>query len=273
MATTLAPRKEYIGMRADGLKIDPRVQRDVHPAQVRKLDREWDPLLVGTLTGWRKDDGEIYLLDGQQRKTAKTGDSRHPGLVKSPDPGYVFDVEVHDGITEKDAAKIFLGLNRGRKNVDAYARWWVEMTEGNTVAIEMDKAVRAAGLEIAPMSSKHTIGCVSTLRRIMERRGATPASRHEALAWSLHTYADVWGHTPAWRSEFVEALAVLRIKNGSKIDQARLERKLLNYPSQDALFVLARRASVGSNRIMQQIIDVIVEDYNLRLGVKNKLAA
>ena len=251
--------KTSMKVRAGDLKINPRVQRDVHPAHVRTLAREWNELLVGTVTGWKIGD-DIFLLDGQQRLRAKTGGPKLAGVVAEPDPDYVFDCDVYEGITEKQAAEIFLGLNRGRKNVDAYARWWVELTEGDEIALAMKRAADRAGLSISTNSTKHEISCVSTMRRVISRRG-TMLQNEDALVWALHMYATVWGHSPAWRSEMVEALAVLKLKYGAKVNDVEAVKRFSGLTVDGALGK-ARLYSVGSNRMMTQLVKVLQEEYD-----------
>lgn len=250
-------------VKAKDLLIDPKVQRDVHPAQVRTLAREWDEMLVGTLTGWRKADGKVYLLDGQQRLRSKTG---HPGVLKPMDPEYLFQVEVYEGITEAQAAHIFLGCNRGRKNVDAYARWWVEITEGNPIALAMEEAAKRCGLTISTNSNKHDIACVSTLRRVISRSKTDIKVNKAALVWALAVYKASFGYTPPWRSEMVEALAILKLVY-PKIDTAKAIGRF-SKSSVEGLLGRARARAVGSNRVSNVLAQVLQEeyDYNRRSG-------
>lgn len=254
--------KDIIKMRAGDLLINPRVQRDVHPAQVRALAKNWDELLVSTLTGWRMDDGKVYLLDGQQRLRAKTGGPKLLGVVKTPEPNYMFDVEVYEGITEAEAANIFLGLNRGRKNVDAYARWWVELTAGEPIAVTMQNATDRVGLTIGTSSTKTEIGCVSTLRRVIARKGNIK-DNEEALVWALQTYHSVWGHTPPWRSEMVEALALFHLKYRKRVNTADAVKRFSTV-TVDSAMGNARMRAIGNNRITNKLVEVLQEEYDRR---------
>jgi hypothetical protein len=250
--------KKIESIKARDLEVDPKVQRDVHPAQVRTLNRDWDDMLVGVPIGWRRDDGVVYLLDGQQRLRSKTG---HPSVpLKVTDPDYVFNVEVYTGITEKQAAHIFLGANRGRKNVDAYARWWVELTEGDAVALSMDKAAKRVGIRISTNSSKSEISCVSTLRRVISRPGAT-STNEDALVWALEVYRAAFGYSPsAWRSEVVEALSVLKLRY-PKLNQGMAVTRFKSIPV-EAVMAKARMRAIGNNRVLSTVVDVLVEEYD-----------
>jgi hypothetical protein len=261
MTTATWTKKREI-LRAGDLEIDPKVQRDVHPAQVRTLNRDWDEMLVGTLIGWRKDDGIVYLLDGQQRLRAKTGHTLVPFTTKDArpaDPDYMFDVEVYENITEKQAAHIFLGANRGRKTVDAYARWWVELTEGDPIALSMERAAKRVGLKIGANSSKYEISCVSTLRRVIARK--TPLTTNEdALVWALEVYRDSFGYSPAWRSEIVEGLAMLKLRY-PKANQGMAITRFKGLET-DYLLGQARMRTLGSNRVSNAMTEVLVVEYD-----------
>jgi len=257
-------------VRAGDLLINPKVQRDVNPAHVRTLSREWNEMLVGTLTGWRVD-GTVYLLDGQQRLRSKTGDAKLTSAAFVADPDYVFNVEVYDGITEAEAASIFLGLNRGRKNVDAYARWWVELTKGEDIATAMERAASRVGLKISTGSSRHEIGCVSTLRRVVARRGDVKANE-EALVWALQVYEAAWGHSPAWRSEMVEALAYFKMKYDGKIDTVSAIKKFSAVPV-ESMLGQARMRSIGSNRVSNVLVGILRETYDYKRHGARRLEA
>jgi hypothetical protein len=249
-------------IKAKDLKIDPKVQRYVHPAQVRTLNREWDDMLVGVLIGWRKDDGHVYLLDGQQRLRSKTGHVYVPFTgkdAKAVDPDYEFYIEVYDGITEKQAATIFLGANRGRKNVDAYARWWVELTADEPIAKSMEMATKRVGIKIGTNSSKSEISCVSTLRRIIARKGAI-STNEDALVWALDVYRAAFGYSPAWRSEMVEALALLKLRY-PKVNQGTAASRFKGMPV-DALMAKARIRAIGNNRVSSVLTTVLQEEYD-----------
>jgi hypothetical protein len=255
--TTTTWTKKLETLKAGDLEIDTRVQRDVHPAQVRTLNREWNDMLVGVLIGWRKDDGNVYLLDGQQRLRSKTG---HPHVpLKTTDPDYVFDVEVYEGITEEQAAAIFLGANRGRKNVDAYARWWVELTKGEPIAKSMEMAAKRVGIKIGTNSSRSEISCVSTLRRIIARKGAI-STNEDALVWALEVYREAFGYSPPWRSEMVEALALLKLRH-PKIHQGSAASRFRGMPV-DALMAKARMRAIGNNRVSSVLTTVLQEEYD-----------
>lgn len=240
---------------ANELLIDERVQRAVEPAHVRKLVREWDELGVGVLIGSRRRDGKVRLCDGMQRREAM--------LQMEPDREMV--VVVYEGLSLKEEARLFLALNKSRKNVGAYFIHRVDLTLGDPVALAIERVLSELGLATAQSSSTGKVGCVAAMTRIVGR-GNDVERGAEALRFALSVYADAWPNpSQLWRSEVVEGLASMHHLYGDEVDAASLSRKLATHRVySDPIDVLsaAKRRAVGSNRVVTQIVDVLVELYD-----------
>ena len=241
---------------ARDLHIDHRVQRDVQTTHVQRLVRDWNPQYAGVLIGSRRADGTVYLLDGFQRMQSRL----QAGL-----PGYVFQVLVHRGLTLAEEAEIFLAHNRGRKNVAAYDVHHVALTLGDPVALAVDAAVRAAGFTVGRASGPRTVGCVSTMNRVVDRKTGDPANHQENLRHALVTYQSVWGATGTdfFRGEVVEALAIVYATYGDAISDRSLVH-VLSRTTIAQLLAAAKTRSPGNNRVVSQVVEIIVEQYDRR---------
>lgn len=241
-------------IKARDLTVDPDVQRDVEDGHVAKLQAGWDDRLVGVLTASRRADGTVVLLDGFQRTTAK---------LRSGEPDYTFDVLVHTGLTRVQEAAVFLGTNKGRKNVSAYHVHRVAVTGGDPVALAIEQAVSDAGFRVTARSTDTGVGCVSTLYRVVGRTGRSIDEQADNLRDALTTYHAVWGGTSdqPWRAELVEALAIVHGRYRGELKAASLVKKLSRMTVVQ-IMAAARTRSVGSNRVTGQLVELIVEQYD-----------
>jgi hypothetical protein len=250
---------ELMQLRADELHTDFRVQRDVEPAQVKKLTRIWDDLCVGNLTASLRD-GHFWLIDGQQRVETK---------MQAGEPGYVFDVMVHEGLTILDEGRMFLAMNRDHKAVNSYDKYKVAVAVGEEPESTIDQIVRGLGLTVGKVSSQSVVGIPATLIRIYRAYGAGILTDslilNERLSYN-------YGASP-WDAQFIEGMAIF-LNRHSDDPAFRMDRLVTalrnNRKSQrvDDLVQLGRARAINSNRAVGAVADVILEMYNsgLRRG-------
>jgi hypothetical protein len=242
--------------RAKDLAIDPSVQRAEEVSHVNRLSREWRNEYVGVLIGSRRSDGRVYLLDGFQRLLA-VRDRQGKG-------DYSFTVEVHNGLTIREEAEIFLAHNKGRKAVSPYAKFRVSLTAGDPVAVAINETVESLGLSVGPRSTQYAIGSVALLERIVGQMGRNIDEQKLVLHWVLKTYQDVYGSTQDhWRNEILEGLAMFRKKHGDNphLNDQSLKR-VLSKVTIPQLIAAAKAKSLGSNRVSAQVAEVIEELYD-----------
>lgn len=232
---------------------DVRYQRAIEEAHVKRLRREWEDAKVGYLTGSRRADGKIWLLDGLQRWSAKCGNDHDVNL------DYVWDVQVYEGLTLEEEAELFVTFNKHRKNVSAYYVHKAAVVQGLASALAIEQVVAELGLNIGTKSTRTEVGCVSALNWCM---GDGSPERVEATRFALGVYNDAWGEQPVlWRSEHIRALAAFYRKYGKKADRAVLVKRLSEH---SPLFLLdkARARAVGSNNVVPQLVDVFADAYD-----------
>lgn len=121
---------------ANTLIVDPRVQRVLDPVRVRKIANTWDDLMVGVLTVSHRlpsfdevTDEQFVVLDGQTRLEAFRA-------VCGKDTVAPLRVEVHEGLTLKEEAAIFLRHN-DRKGVTPLDRYRIALVAGEEWATDI----------------------------------------------------------------------------------------------------------------------------------------
>jgi hypothetical protein len=144
------------------LYVDPFVQRDPPtPFQITKLGKNWNRQQVGVLVGSLRDDGIIYLIDGQLRWLTAV----------DVDPDIQFLVEVHRGLTVQDEISLFLALNRDRRPVTRYDALIKSINRGEPPYDRLKEILDARGVHIrrasGPMRSKNVITAASIVDNIV----------------------------------------------------------------------------------------------------------
>jgi len=252
---------------AGQLRVDPKIQRAEEVAHVNRLAREWNDDYVGTLVGSRRKDGNIYLLDGQQRWLAMT--------TRKNNYKYLFDVKVYENLTTVEEANMFQGFNKGRKAVAPYANHLVSLEAQNPVALAIEEVVTDLGFSTGARSHGKTVGCISLMYRILEKKGSNIVDQKYFLGMALSTSYEIYGKTgDPFRGDIVEGLAIFWAKhwNDPNIDQAVLIKKVASKYTVSQLLAASRARAVGNNRPTGEICKILEETYNWKRGNGSKLA-
>lgn len=124
---------------AGDIKVDTRYQRGLNLAQVERIASQFDPGAFGTITVSRRNDGSLWVLDGQHRLAAlqhmNWGDQRVPCIV-------------YDGLSLDDEAKLFYSPQMTRRALTPMERFRARLILGDPVAIEIKRIANAHGYEI-----------------------------------------------------------------------------------------------------------------------------
>src|SRR5215468_5920774 len=86
---------------AADLKVDINVQRAFDQKHAARMEAEWDTRFIGTLIVSRREDGSLYIIDGQHRVV----------VCLRKDPAAIMDCEVYEGLSIEEEALMFLYFN------------------------------------------------------------------------------------------------------------------------------------------------------------------
>jgi hypothetical protein len=195
-------------VRLDQVKIDPRVQRPKDENWVSRIAEDFNEDALGTVTISVRRNGDLILIDGQQRKGA------------AELAGFDGDVmaNFYTGLDLKQEAALFRRLNF-KKGVPVLHKFLVSLTEGNSESLQIKDLLDALGVTVGGVNGFTAIG---TARRIASwERGVA------SLRWALGVMVEVWG--PEGRlidGRILEALALWHHRDGDLINTDMLCRKL-----------------------------------------------
>lgn len=232
-------------------------QRPPKMHQIGDIAKNFDPDKLGTLTASRRDDGLLYVIDGQQRILAM----REIGWGDQNAPFHVYT-----GLTQADEAKIFRALNGARTLVQAVYLFNAAVSEGDQTAIAITTLLANLGLEVAFGPKTGNIQAITSVEQIYKVSGA------EVLRSTLQTCIAAWGlRATSFKGDLIKALAGLFDNYPTLLDKARLVTVLTRHsPDQYAIRARTLRGSETMSQYLA-IIRCIRSDYNHRLATDKQL--
>jgi hypothetical protein len=138
------------------LKVDHSYQRERDRSRaINDMAKEWDDGLVHVLVVARRQNDDLYIVDGQGRWMAGC----RLDYVQN------FDCKIQDVATVEEEARLYKDFNAKRTGLKAIDIFKAELLSGDPTAVAVKQFVTAAGYEVVKMSSQKpgTIACVKEL--------------------------------------------------------------------------------------------------------------
>lgn len=240
--------------------VDERVQRALNEPRVAAMAEDFRPDSLGLITASRRQDGHLYVLDGQHR-VAAARKARYDGLIAT---------RVFKELAVDEEAGLFLTLNSTRK-VEAIDRFKVRVTMGDRVAQSINNVLKRYGLHVdwASNEARKTISAIVTLEKIYHGAGVWKYGDYSELVdRTLKTIHGAYGEDAersAYTRSMMEGLGIIHAHFGSRIDQDRLVKSMASVvPTQIAARARTLRDAKGGT-LGGAAAEVIHSLYNRNL--------
>jgi ParB-like nuclease domain len=228
------------------LAVDPAYQRSIDntssKALIQRIARDWDWDLCQPLVVSRRDDNQLYVVDGQHRLAAAIARN---DIEQLP----CFICSLPDIAAEADR---FVQFNRNRKALKPLDLWKAAVASGDANALQINAAVAAAGLIVHSNSNNNQVPNalvnIGGLQRCHRDQG------FEQLSLALHVLGN------AYRDEILQyagtiftgiaAIVADECKNASAAE-------IQNGPIGAAIIacIAARKQSDWFTRVQRRIAD------------------
>jgi hypothetical protein len=201
-------RYEWVNL--NDTTIDPRIQRGEEGPEIAHIIANFNKAALGTFTLSRRPNGELAVLDGQQRRAAcrKVGYEEQVQAI------------VHSGLSLAEEAQLFLDLNY-RRSVNAWTQFRVARTAGDPLAQAIGVVLDELNI---PLGSPKGFSAVVMARRVAKRQGGL-THLHWALRQVQAVY-DTSGDGGVYDGRVVEAFAMLYRECATIIKEDDLHKKL-----------------------------------------------
>lgn len=250
-----APSFEKV--KAGVLSIDPLVQRKLSPSRARRIAKEFNPLIVGTLLVSKRADGKQVVIDGQHRLSAINELGYSEMLVQC---------EVHEGLTIEDEAALFNGRNDAQKP-GPFDRFDKGVLSKDETCLRIKDVLSAHGLRVVRGRTVNGVCAVNALVQI-------DGYGNDVLTRTLAVARSAWPmDLDSTEGNVLKAIALVINKYPETVNDSRLVEKLtktIGKPSH-LLGVAKSRSTIGSSKA-QIMAEEIIAAYNQRLSSKTKLA-
>lgn len=237
--------------------VDFSYQRITAPERVASIARNFNKNAIGVVTLSIRENGDLYIIDGQHRIEAlkKIGKGDEP-----------VNAIVFFDLTIAEEAELFVVMNDGRtkpKRVDLHR---ASATSGNSDAIEIDKVLAKFGLELSDRPGNGKVRAVSSVHKVYEKSGLV------ILENTFKVLSEANGdHSSSFVAEYIEAVAVIL----AKFKDVNINRLIAAVKSAgDTNNAVLKAAMIAQNNKpyikIITLAGMFVDNYNHRLQ-KNRL--
>lgn len=241
------------------LQVDHTYQRPVSPTHVNRIAKGFDHSLFGIVTVSEREDGSLYILDGQHRAAA---------LVKLGRGEMRIPCEVLTGLSLQEEAEIFHLRNSNKKTMSPQEKFRGALLSGDERAMEIERIVRNSGYEVNLDDSELRGGKIPAIAAL---RHVDKQYRDGHLAITLELIRDTWGTEVGPRGNLISGLAYFLFLYRDQVNRKRFINQL-SQVNLDQLYREAKQHRLATG--MQSIIcvgSVLLRRYNYRLSEPNKM--
>jgi hypothetical protein len=208
----------YEEIPTDRLLIDQRYQRPFKPMWASVLAHNWNEDKTLPFVVSLRDNGNYYVLDGQQR---------HGALQMMENPPETVYAKVFRNLSLKEEADLFYSLGTDHFNLTTGAKFKAALVGEQPWAISLYRAANEAGYkEIKSYPGVNNLTAISKAREILERRGEFLITR------ILKITRTAWPESEnSARSDILQGLEAFFIRYPTANDQRVTQQLRLNFDS------------------------------------------
>jgi hypothetical protein len=252
---------KHVKIKASDIHIDPRYQREVDARRVAAIAKGLDWSRIGVPDVSLRADGTFWCIDGQHRVCA---------IVEAGAGDTAVLCSLHEGLSMKDEAALFLELNGARTAVGVHAKFKAALVAKDPTACEIDRIVRSHGLQVAKAQAWKSICVIQAMQYSHGSNGNLSDVLGILVKWEAHTRDK---DLNVFEGVFVRSVSdFLALFNGS-VDRRHFQKRLDAYEP-DRLMRAIRRsqdANVGIQPKWVSACEILRQAYNVK--AKSKLRA
>lgn len=149
-------RRPYVAaLRAGQLFTDATYQRPLDPARVRRMRAESDTALLGIVDVSARGDGRYALVDGQHRWAAVKAQHGDQAPIAC---------NVHTGLSVEQEAELFFQIDRSRRRLTGWDRWWARHGSAEQAVLAIERTVAAHQLRVGAATRDGSVRATKALR-------------------------------------------------------------------------------------------------------------
>ena len=227
------------------LRLDDSYQRSTDNgasrALIKRIATGWDWRMCLPLVVSKRDDGSLWVIDGQHRLAA--------ALLRGDIPFLPCVIGVYGSVA--DEAAMFVAMNRARKPMNRLDDFHAALASGDSDAIEVAKLITDAGFTVSRKTGSQSwvsgeVAFTSAIAKVLRKHGPT------VCALALTTMAEAFpGEVLNAGSSMFLALTKLSISPPDGFDHDRMFRALLKRNQREWASFLNEVKGGGDERGLQ----------------------
>lgn len=235
------------------IAVDHSYQRPLDERRVSRMAAEFDPSLVGVIEVSLRDDGTYRVIDGQHRLVCVR-------IAKGMSAAIACNV--HTGLTPAEEAQLFFDIDRKRKRLTGWDRWFARRGAGEQIVLDIEQAAANHGLKIDPGAKPGHLRCVAACEKVVELGGIDLLD--ETLRICVAAYQ---GETDSLRAEIVHGVAlILAFYPPDTVDVDRLVAGMQAIAARQVSARAAALRETHAGQLPRLAAHVVVDQYNKQPG-------
>lgn len=246
--------RNFAKLTVSDIGIDYSYQRELDESRVNAMAKAFDESRIGVPVVSIRKDGSYVVLDAQHRLEA---------MRRAGHQNMKVMCEVHNGLSLKDEATLYLKLNGGRKAVGTHDRYKARLTAHEPIAIEFTKIVESLGLRLGRVGGKATICAIHSIETVHRRRGNLEITLSVLKRWGA-------GDIAAFDGELIKDMSGFLLNRKEEIDTNDLVSRLNRIDPGHVLRKIKAMSDAVNDRDLAA--DTVLRDiYNRGRPEKNRL--
>lgn len=241
---------EFEVVSLDALKVDHSYQRDLDVNLVQKIARDWDIAAAGPIVCNRRDDGSLYVVNGQHRAAA----AKTAGEME-------IIAQVTQGLSQAEEAELRLKGNT-RRTDKVQERFRAQLAALHPESLAIVDIAGKFGTRINPWpDTKHGINAVSTIEELYRK------DRGGHLVRVLEFIQEAFGQAdgPNVTTAALKGVSWLLERHDTGMDRKRMVERLgVEGMPQLMRAAMSHRAALGGS-LWMNYYRAMVGVYNERL--------
>jgi hypothetical protein len=235
---------------------DPRYQRPLDDYRVQRMTDAFDVSLVGIVDVSKRDSDLFAIIDGQHRWAVLREIHGEAGPIVC---------NVHQGLTVEQEASLFYEIDRSRRNLTGWDRWWARRGSGEQGVLDIERTVEKHGLAINPTTKDGVVRATKACEDVAALGGQT------LLDSTFSLLLAAWGRAAdALDGAHIHGLALVihHYDVGTELDADRLVAAMQDIAPRQVKARAAQLREAHKGVLPRLVAAVLVDRYNAQPGRK-----
>lgn len=250
------PETFVTSLTAGQIFADPAYQRPLDDLRVQRMAEAFDVSLLGIIDVSQREDGRYAVIDGQHRWAV---------IREIHGPSGAVVCNVHRGLSVEQEAALFFEIDRSRRNLTGWDRWWARRGAGDASVRAIEEVVESHGLQISAATRDGILRATKAAEDVVALGGT------ELLDNTLELLIKGWGRAAdALDGALLHGLALVihHYDLATEVDAVRLVTALQDIAPRQVKARATQLREAHKGILPRLVAAVVIDRYNAQPGRK-----